>query len=491
MACRTHSINRQNQPLPSECLPAFAGELTPTDTGLGIVCSSRGTQLPVCPHPDHNVEDVPVSEFPVSAMLRLLFEDQHAGQLSPIALARPVFELVCGRECLRRRVQRWFPGADWGAIVRPWLAESWSEEHPEASVNDFQGMGSTEVLLINGRWMPDRRPEPEQMRSDTAGFVDGHLAWIVLDVQEAALLSDLDFEQTLLGIARSRRAITADGIMIGRPWDPVSRNPRQLRLDFEESGQSQPPEDPHVQCLGNPADLYVSRQAIIDPYVVIDVRTGPVSIDQDVHIQSFTRIEGPCHIGRGSRLFRALIHRGTTIGPDCRVGGEVEESILHSHVNKYHEGFLGHSYVCPWVNLGAMTTTSDLKSDYSSVRVPLQGELINSELTKVGSFIGDHTKTAIDSMFNTGSSIGVMTLVLPGGRLLPRHIPSFCNVSFGELSVDWPLEQNLQTAAIAMSRRNCRLTPALERLFRCLYLRTEEERVTALNHASQRRIHRT
>ena len=207
-------------------------------------------------------------------------------------------------------------------------------------------------------------------------------------------------------------------------------------------------------------------------------------------MQSFTRIEGPCHIARGTQLYRANVRAGTTVGEHCRVGGEVEESILHAYVNKYHEGYLGHSYVCPWVNLGAITTTSDLKSDYSTVRVPLSGQMIDTGTVKVGSFIGDHTKTAIDSMFNTGSSIGVMALVLPGGRLLPRHIPSFCNVSFGDVSADWPLEQNIQTARAAMQRRDCSLTPVAEQLLRTIHDMTSAERASAVNVATEKRLHR-
>ena len=409
-----------------------------------------------------------------------IYEDQFADYLSPIALARPVFELICGRESLRRRLQRWFPTKEWAAKVRPWLAESFSETHPQGKVNDLSHCPQVPTLMINGRWVPAGRLNADLVSLDHAGYVDGHLAWIALTPEEFGLLSDDDFETTLMTIARSRRVVEATGIMIQRPWDLVNQNGRQLELDFADEGVSQFPSFPHVQVLGDPADVYVAAEAIIDPYVVIDTREGPVSIDRNAHIQSFTRIEGPCHIGQATKVFRGLIGKATTIGAHCRVGGEVEESILHGYVNKYHEGFLGHSYVCPWVNLGAISTTSDLKSDYSNVKVPLQGELIDSGLYKVGSFIGDHSKTAIDSMFNTGSSVGVMTLVLPGGRLLPRHIPSFCNVSFGELANDWPLEKSIETARIAMSRRDCEFTEADERLFRKLYEMTADERLAAV-----------
>ncbi|MEZ6130315.1 MAG: putative sugar nucleotidyl transferase [Planctomycetaceae bacterium] len=419
----------------------------------------------------------------------IIYEDEVVSQLAPITLARPAFELVCGRESLRRRLQRWFPTAAWGVCVRPWLANVYIEEHPTASVNDFVGLQSTPSLMVNGRWMPDSRLNADDVRLDNAGFVDGHLAWIALEPEESMLLQEDDYAETLFQIARTRRVVEASGIMISRPWDLVSRNGRQLECDFVDEGLSQPSTAPHVQCLGNAEDAYISEQAVIDPYVVIDTRSGPVSIDRDVHIQSFTRIEGPCHIAQGTKVFRALIHHGTTIGPNCRIGGEIEESILHSYVNKYHEGFLGHSYVCPWVNLGAMTTTSDLRTDYAPVSVPLQGKPVDSGLIKVGSFIGDHSRTAIDSMFNTGSSIGVMSLVIPGGRLLPRHIPSFCSVHFGELATDWSLEQCLQSADSAMQRRDCRLTPAAAALFRTIHEMTAEERSVAVERIQQKRVH--
>ena len=418
----------------------------------------------------------------------LLYEDEFATDLSPIALLRPVFELICGRESLRRRLGRWFPTAHWGVWLRSHLATVYREQNPDCHVNHLDWLQNHSTLLINGRWLPELRLDPAELNLDTAGFVDGHLAWIALAPDELSLLTEHDFITTLHLIARSRRAITASGRMVRYPWDLVSENSQQLIRDFRDEGFSQIPTAEQVVVLGDPVDVYVSEMAQLDPFVVLDARKGPISIDRDVQIQSFTRIEGPCHIGRGSRVFRALIHGGTTIGECCRVGGEIEESILHAFVNKYHEGFLGHSYVCPWVNLGAMTSTSDLKSDYSQIRIPLQGTPIDSNLMKAGSYIGDHTKTAIDSMFNTGSSIGVMTLVLPGGRLLPRHIPSFCNISFGELATDWPLENSLAAAAVAMSRRDQRLTAAMEQLIRTVYEQTEAERQAALDRALQRRV---
>ncbi len=160
---------------------------------------------------------------------------------------------------------------------------------------------------------------------------------------------------------------------------------------------------------------------------------------------------------------------------------------MHGFVNKYHDGFLGHGYVCPWVNLGALTTNSDLKNDYSTVRVPLSGSSIDSGSTKVGCFIGDHTKTALCSQFNTGSSIGVMTMILPGGELLPKHVPPFSRVWHGVIDDRVDLNAGIDTARIAMSRRNCELTTAQERLLRELHLQTATERAAAIERFRTRR----
>lgn len=416
----------------------------------------------------------------------LLFEDQGAEKFSPLALTRPVFELVCGRESLRRRLQRWFPDAELGAWIRPWLADVYAEDQPSIHVNEPNWLAQGPVLLVNGRWLPDRRLTPLDFVTHQAGLLEGNPAWVLLTAEEAASVAAVDPAIAAWQLAATRPILPTTGSWLEYPWDLVSNNARQLVRDFEDEGVSQKPELEHVQVLGDPSDVYVSAQALIDPYVVIDTRTGPVSIDRDAKIQSFTRIEGPCHIGRGTQIFRALIRGGTTIGEHCRVGGEVEESVLHGFVNKYHEGFLGHSYVCPWVNLGAMSCTSDLKNDYSSVKVPLQGALVETGLQKVGTFFGDHSKAALDSMFNTGSSIGVMAMALTGGRLLPRHIPSFSTVMYGEPGPHATLDASIETARLVMTRRGQTLTDKGERLLRLLYLRTEHERQTALRRYAER-----
>jgi len=428
------------------------------------------------------------------------FEDEHVANFSPIALLRPVFELVCGRFSLRERVVRLLDVADWGAFLRPELARCYTEEQPEAAVNDHAWLRRGTTLLINGRWLPSREVL-ERIQPEEVGLVDGEIAFLTLDPEEAVLFEGQDFSIAAARLARARRPVEAGGRMVRYPWELVDCNAAQLAADFRwrrengdrsifpagrgderESTGGKMDQSPHSQVaiLGSPDDVFIHPTAQIDPFVVLDARRGPISIDAGAVIQPFTRIEGPCHIGCGSRLFRANVREGTTIGPNCRVGGEIEASILHGFVNKYHDGFLGHSYVCPWVNLGAMTTNSDLKNDYSPVSVPIDGETIDTGSTKVGCFIGDHSKTALGSLFNTGSTFGVMCMVLPAGELLPKYVPSFTRIWHGVPDDGLDLEAALETARTAMGRRDMRLTAAQEELLRHLHEQTQPDRDAAI-----------
>ncbi len=220
---------------------------------------------------------------------------------------------------------------------------------------------------------------------------------------------------------------------------------------------------------------------------MFDTVNGPITLGPNVWVQPFTRIEGPCSIGADSQLFRANLRGAVTIGPNCRIGGEVEASIVHGFSNKYHEGFLGHAYVGEWVNLGAITSNSDLRNDYGEVSVPLQGDPIPTGQAKVGCFIGDHTRTGMGSMLNTGTSIGVMCNVLPAGILLPKHVPSFTAVSYGRVAPGFPLDKMFETARTVVGRRGKAFSEADEQLYRALYEQTRLERERALQRTATRR----
>jgi len=206
-------------------------------------------------------------------------------------------------------------------------------------------------------------------------------------------------------------------------WELILENPAQLIEDFSTAGRSGVEGAVEEPCAirGDLKDVYIGAGASVHPMVVIDASEGPVYISEGAEIHPFTRIEGPCYIGPKSILLGAKCREGTTIGPLCRIGGEVEESIIQGYSNKYHDGFLGHACVGEWVNLGALTTNSDLKNDYSSVEVTLEGKHpIDTGSPKVGALIGDHVKTSIGTLLNTGAYVGAMALITSTGKPLPR-----------------------------------------------------------------------
>ena len=418
-----------------------------------------------------------------------IFEDDRVENLSPLILTRPVFELVCGQFSLRERLVRRFDVTDWGVFLRPFLSDVYADFHPESHINDSAWLRSAPTLLINGRWLPTLKTLAN-IQPDQVGIIDNEIAYITLDTNEPPKNWDEDRLEFLKNIASARKTIEVDGKLIHYPWDLIEWNPTQLKDDFRlrRYGRSHSELGPQVSLLGNLDDIHIDPLTSIEPFVVIDASHGPVTVDAGTIIESFTHIEGPCHIGMGTHLHQAVVHGGTTIGSVCRIGGEIEASILHGYANKSHEGFLGHSYVCPWVNLGAMTTNSDLKNNYSAVNVPLNGEMVNSELSKVGCFIGDHSKTAIGTLFNTGTNMGVMSMAIPSGGLLPRDIPSFCRVWKGELQPHPDLDDLISTARIVMQRRQIEMKDSQERLLRELFDLTENVRRKSIEKSQAKRV---
>ena len=202
------------------------------------------------------------------------------------------------------------------------------------------------------------------------------------------------------------------------------------------------------------------------PGTVVSTETGPVFIDRDAVVRPGSFVEGPCYIGPGTVVEGAKVRPGCSFGPECRIGGEVQASIFQGYANKSHEGFIGHAFVGEWVNLGALTTNSDLKNAYQPVQVTWQGKTIDTDLLKVGCFIGDHAKTAIRSLINTGARIGTFANWFEPG-LSPKEIPAF---AWGN-KAKWPLGHVLSNARRVMSRRGITPSPAYEQALRALYSR--------------------
>jgi UDP-N-acetylglucosamine diphosphorylase/glucosamine-1-phosphate N-acetyltransferase len=307
--------------------------------------------------------------------------------------------------------------------------------------------------------------------------------------EDAVALDPHGIDSWFEKIASRYSGIDVGGEWIFRPWDLVARNGAYIERDFQEARRNGVTNRQlSTLALVGPSNLLrVHETARIDPYTVFDTTTGPIIVAPNVWVQPFTRVEGPCYIGPETQLFRANIRGSVSIGPNCRIGGEVEATIVHGFSNKYHEGFLGHAYIGEWVNLGAITSNSDLRNDYGEVCVPLQGDPVPTGQAKVGCFIGDHTRTGMGSMLNTGTAIGVMCNVLPAGLLLPKHVPSFTAVLYGRVGSGFSLDQMFATAGIVMGRRGKTFTDAEEQLYRALFEQTRLERERAFQRSHDHR----
>jgi UDP-N-acetylglucosamine diphosphorylase/glucosamine-1-phosphate N-acetyltransferase len=225
----------------------------------------------------------------------------------------------------------------------------------------------------------------------------------------------------------------------------------------------------------NNEEVLISKNVIIKPGVVIDASNGPVYIDEYAFIYPNAVIEGPVCIGESAKIKAgASIYENVSIGKLCKIGGEVEDSVILSYSNKQHAGFIGHSYLGSWVNLGADTNCSDLKNNYSTVKVQLNGKAVDTESQLLGVIIGDHSKTAINTMFNTGTVVGFSCNIF-GAGFPDKYIPSFSWGGSESLST-YDLDKSIATAKIVLNRRDEKFLPANEELFVNIFNLTSEER---------------
>lgn len=423
-----------------------------------------------------------------------LFEDR-AELLEPLTLTRPVFDLWCGLTTLGRKLHHFFAPTSRGALVRPHLAELYQQQHPHTPVNDWNWLRADAVVLVNGRWLPpELHPEPAlELDTDHVGLVGDEVAYFAIGRERIRQLGADVFESTLEDWKQMLPARQVGGSFIGFPWDLVERNAAEICRDFAGpiGKQFLQPMIPPLALVGPARNLRVEPTAHIDPYVVADTTRGPVVIDHRAVITAFTRLEGPCYVGSETQVHGAKIRAGTTLGPQCRIGGEVEASIVHGYTNKYHEGFLGHSYVGEWVNLAAGTHNSDLRNDYGPVSVTINREVIATGQNKVGCFLGDHVKTGLGTLLNTGTTVGIFCNLLSAGRLAPKYLPSFVNWGNSGLGDGFALDSLLTTASEVMKRRGCSLTEAHTHLYRYLLAETGPERRLLLRDVEQRPLRRS
>jgi len=408
----------------------------------------------------------------------------------PPALSRPLWELRCGLTTLEEKlVAKLVPrslegtGADSIAYFVPdYMADAY-RARAKFPVNDTSALAGDDLILVD----PLVKAEDLRIRAEGESEVgldeQGRVLYAHIVKNDLAKLVANSIEDFVASAKLHLPSVTCKLRTWEYLWDIVLANADQITSDFAAAGKCgiEGKVEKPGEILGSKTDIFVGPRARVHPMVVIDAENGPVYIDEGAEIQPFSRIEGPCYIGKESILLGAKCRSGNTFGPCCRIGGEVEESIIHGYSNKYHDGFIGHSYIGEWVNLGALTTNSDLKNDYSNVSITLEGQgSVNTGSTKVGAFIGDHTKTSIGTLLNTGSYIGAMAVIMATGKPLPKFIPSFAWFVEGVVTKGFGRAALYETAKLAMSRRGREWTPAEQAMWDAIFQMTAPARDEAI-----------
>ena len=406
-----------------------------------------------------------------------IFEDEGYENLYPLSLTRPVFELKCGQHSLGKRILRNFPNEHISYFMREYLAPVFSKNKVNVSINETDVLKNEDVLFINGRWLLGKG-ELSLKGDEEVGVCEKDILYLRAKAKTVKECFSPDPAELLSSLKKRLKKRHIKANLIVYPWDLIENNSRALQedFDFKNNRGIKGEFPPSAIIYGKENKVFIAKSAKIQPLVFLDTTEGPIYIDEEATIFAHSRIKGPSYIGEKSQILGANIGKGTSIGPVCRVGGEVEESIIHGFTNKPHEGFLGHSYVGEWVNIGALSTNSDLKNDYSSVQVHIRGKFCDSKVTKVGAFIGDHTKLSIGCLLNTGTVIGVSSNVVSAGKVLPKFIPSFTWCLNGKFYKGYGFEKMIKTAKVVMSRREVTMSPEEVKMLEEVFKITTTER---------------
>ena len=402
-------------------------------------------------------------------MKLILVDDARARHWSPFAETRPVGELRFGALLLRERVERWWGTACGGHLI------SGSATSP-VSLEGFDEPGSPPVLAPAAArepgtllWLSRAAPMlsarvPALPDQETRSFtMDGTVVGLWLPpggyAPEAA---------GVLGgtVPPGVEAEAVPGVLLEWPWHLVDENADTLGRDLlhlHPGGGSYLA--PGVHRVGDGA-VSLGHGAEVGPGVILDTRDGPIRLDDGVVVEGPARLVGPLHLGAGSVVFGGSLSR-VSAGPACKLRGEVDTTVLLGYANKAHDGYLGHALVGRWVNLGALTTNSDLKNDYGPVRVDLPSGTVDTRLMKVGVFLGDHVKTGIGTVLNTGSVVGAGSNVF-GGGMPPKALPPYSWAGGGTVT-PFRWEKFLGVARTVAARRDQPWTPGVEAVLRRLW----------------------
>jgi UDP-N-acetylglucosamine diphosphorylase/glucosamine-1-phosphate N-acetyltransferase len=409
-----------------------------------------------------------------------IFEDENYINFEPLIYSRPVYELTCGISTLREKILRSFPKYKVSFHCRNYLQPVLQQQFPNVPVNRIE---ENECLFVNGRILSDKNLLKLFSAKTNTMFLSGDtIAAVKLSGEKLEVFSKSIPDHFRTENFSELPVQQVDTEFASFTWDLIYANGREIERDFGyltgkgravKKGMKRNIHD--GVYLINKKQIFIGNGVEIKPGCVVDASEGPVYIDDEAFLYPNVTIIGPAYIGKKTKIkIGATIYENVSIGKVCKLGGEVEEMIMMPYSNKQHAGYIGHAFIGSWVNLGADTNNSDLKNNYSTIKVFVNGNQIDTGKQFLGLIMGDHSKSAINTMFNTGTVAGFSCNIF-GSGFPSKEIPSF---SWGgnEGFITYDVEKSIQTAARVLKRRNNDMSEADRELFRKIFNMTKESR---------------
>lgn len=413
-----------------------------------------------------------------------VFEDEGADHFLPLVHTRAVYDLRIG---IRRQLQALREAFETpGTLLhcRRQVASVTGQQN-ELLVNKIPGV--LDVLFVNGRWIVEEGDVLKRIRS-AAEAPEARLfthrgsvlaAWIP-DAAQRYVEEDAVTVDLFDGVPSEE---IDDVRMLERLWDFQTELEPALRRDYSIlSAGLYVFERPGVAIrdgavLHEAERIRIGPGSVVRPGAVLNAERGPIYIGDDVLIKEGAVIKGPAFVGSKSVVMTGADIDCCSFGYYTKVGGQVEDTIIHSLSNKAHAGYLGNSYIGRWCNLGADTNASNLRNDYGETKMydAADGGFTPTGRTFLGLVMGDHSKSGINTMFNTASVVGVFCNVF-GAGFMPRRIPSFSWGGPGSVT-EYRLDKALQVAEVVMNRRDRRLTDAHRENLELVFEATRGEEV--------------
>lgn len=381
----------------------------------------------------------------------ILFEPENLSPFGPLTLLRSVAELRYGIYSNLERAQKCIPENSVELWVRPILAKEHAERYPSIPINQNSSSDSIFLNAATPAWMYPAALAVLKEHQNVAVVIDGQ---IIAARPGVALDFSTKFHKNLSKLEKVECEAEPCTKHPNWIWDYLDFIAPALEFDVEywKNENNILTKIPSELSTLHERNIFIHSTAQIGKFVHLDASNGPIIIDEDCKISPFCSIVGPIFLGKRSSLKPSTSIRQSVVGRVCNLGGEIKGSIIHPYSNKSHDGFLGDSILGSWINLGAGTSTSNMKNNYQQIKVSWAGNNYDSGRQFLGSILGDHIKTAIGVRLNTGTFIGAFCNVFQPD-FPPRSIPSF---SWGNGTHE--LEKALLTAELMMKRRNLKLS---------------------------------